>query len=162
MPESELLALLSGMRQGRLRSRTALILLPGSAMGHEPELAARCNIEAVDYAELVCRTQLENSQLLGIDAVSEEERLDKLVSAEGELDCVLLYNTDLILARLGSSDRAQLWAGLRERFPYRPRILFIVLPEESRLLMPQGEERSAWEQSGRIIRWATPDPSASS
>lgn len=158
MLDAAVVELVSLLRSPTLRSRTGILLLAPAQLGGEEELAARLNVEALNYVEVVKAEVPPGSRFLGADAGSEEERLDRIAMAAGKRDCVLIYNVDLILAKLNHSARSRLWSYLRTTFPNRSRALILALPVTASLVQPDGEERESWERTGRIVRGAVPEP----
>jgi hypothetical protein len=158
MIDPALTELVDRLRGPELRCRTGIVLLPPEQVGREEELAARLNIEPVDYVRVVEGDLLPGSRFLGVEAGTEEARLDRLAMATGARDCALVYNADLILSKLNQAARSGVWTFLRTSFPNRQRALVIALPAQATLVQPDGEEREGWVRSGLLVRPASPSP----
>lgn len=139
------------LRSRTLRSRTGVLLLPQGDIGEEQDVAARLNIEALDYAAYVEQSLPDDTRFVDASAEREIARLDAVASGSGDYDCVMVYNLDLILSKLDAPSRHRIWTSLRTNFPYRARALILALPENAQLVQPDGEERAGWEAAGRLV-----------
>ena len=103
---SDLITLLRGYR---LRVRTGLRLLPAQLFGQEPDEAAvgdRCrrSSEAVT-GRTAGKHVLQRPQRRLCDRTAET----KSAARNQGSDCLLVYNFDLLLARLRHDERSEVW-----------------------------------------------------
>lgn len=144
---SDVVALLRGPT---LRVRTGLWLVPPACVGHEVQEAARLGLDANDARRPILDGVKEGQRFLGLDAQRVLAVIDSL-SHEAQLtDCSLVYNLDLLLARLTLADRNHLWDLVFSALPYRPRALFIAMPAGATSLLPKEHQLGAWRQEGRL------------
>ena len=144
---SDLITLLRGYR---LRVRTGLWLLPAQLFGQEPDEAARLGIDAVDLRKQLLDGLPESTCYSGLNAACVIELLDEICSRDQGSDCLLVYNFDLLLARLRHDERSEVWQLLYDGFPHRSRALLIVMPRGANALLPANQALQAWQRDGRL------------
>ena len=144
---SDLITLLRGYR---LRVRTGLWLLPRELLGQEPDEAARLGIDAVDLRQQLLAGLPRDTCYSGLNAACVMELLDDICRREQGSDCVLVYNFDLLLARLRHEERREIWELLCDGFPHRSRALLIVMPRSASALLPANQMLQAWRRDGRL------------
>jgi|GEM_PF-3429376 len=138
------------LRGGVLRSRTAILLLAPSVVGREREVAARLQVDAVTYVDLLLSSAPAGARTLGIAVDREERRLDAVASCEQGADVVLVADFDVALARLTSSERERLWSDLYAHFGHRRRALLLGVPQAARDLQPCEAALADWRRGSRV------------
>lgn len=144
----ELVALLRGPT---LIVRTGLWLAPITVIGQEENEAARLGIDAVDIREPILAALPEGTRFLGLSAARIVEALETICHQPKLSDCILVYNLDLLLARLSGQDRKELWRQLLAGFPHRPRALLLVMPQHAHHLLPTEEVEDNWRRDRRLV-----------
>jgi hypothetical protein len=142
--------LIALLHSPRLRVRTGLWLIPRYLLGQEREEAARLNIDAIDVRQQLLSELPEGTRFSGLNASRLIELLDELCSSDRGTSCLLIYNFDLLLARLTHEERGEVWDDLYQYFSHRSRGLLIVLPEGAAALLPGRDRLKAWRQDGRL------------
>lgn len=137
------------LRGQRYRTRTALWLVPSRVWGHEPEEAARLGIHAADAREPILATLAPDQKWLGLDADRIIAVLESIVATPSHTDCSLVYNFDLLIARLRHQARATLWETIYSRYPHR-RPLLIAMPHGASALLPDERQLDLWRRDGRL------------
>lgn len=140
------------LRQRILRVRTGIMLLPTDMLGHEPELAARLDVGAVDWREWKLDRLSPDSRYLGLSSEVVLRDLQSIVEdAELVGTCLWIYNADLLLAGLRYDERLRFWNFLYSTFkPHRG--LLLSLSTEASNLLPM-EDRKTWENDERLAIW---------
>lgn len=140
------------LRYGGLRVRTALWLLPIQELTNPADKAARLGISWADARQPILNTIVPEQHFLQLGLKELLEALDSLCSDHKATDCLLIANWDLLVAKLGSNDRKEMWEILYSRFPHRPRSLILIIPEDAYDLLPSERQLAAWEKEGRLAR----------
>jgi hypothetical protein len=135
-----------------LRVRVGLWLMPLALLGHEPAEAAQLGLEAVDLRLRLLNELPEGARFTGLTWERVVELIDEIVSTSGARDAVLVYNADLLLARLSYADRRYVWQQLATGLPHRTRGLLVVMPETADELLPLAEQLAVWQQEGLVAR----------
>lgn len=146
---SELVTLLRGRS---LRVRTGLWLMPGRFLGKEEDEAARLGLDALDIRRPILASLPEGARFVGLNAASLVETLDSIGQARSGSDCVLVYNLDLLLARLPRQERLEVWQSLYGAFGNRARALLLTMPASADNLLPTTEMLAAWRRDGRLAQ----------
>lgn len=128
------------IRANVLRIRTGLWLLPNSCVGQERNEAARLMVDAVDISELLIQHLPATSRFSGLNEQRLIELLDEISDLGGHSNCVLVYNFDLLLARLSPQAINNVWQYLFEFMPHRPRALLLTLPAQAIGLLPSEDQ----------------------
>jgi hypothetical protein len=124
--------------------------MPPACVGREVQEAARLGLDANDARRPILDGVKENQRFLGLDAQRVLAAVDTW-SHEAQLtDCSLVYNLDLLLARLTLAERNHLWDLVFSALPHRPRALFITMPAGATALLPKKHQLDAWRQEGRL------------
>lgn len=144
---SELVDLL---QSAKLRVRTGLWLLPPTAVGQEVQEAARLRLDAVDAREPILAAVTEGQRFLGLDELRVLEAINSLSQQNDTTECLVVYNLDLLIARVGVEGRTPLWDLLYSGLPHRPRALLIAMPREATTLLPREDRLEAWRRDGRL------------
>ncbi|MCC6188630.1 MAG: hypothetical protein IT318_06320 [Anaerolineales bacterium] len=140
------------IRSLALRLRVGLWLMPLSSVGHEAAEAARLGVDAVDLRERLLGELPEGARFAGLSWERVVELIDEVISTSGAHDAVLVYNLDLLLARLSYSDRRQAWQHLGSRLPHRTRGLLLVVPDTADELLPPPEQLASWQGEGLVAQ----------
>jgi hypothetical protein len=140
------------LRSRRLRVRTGLWLLKQELLGHEPAEAARLGIAHADLREIALANVPEGSRFARLDSMRVIQFLDDICMGNYDADCVLIYNLDLLLARLKRQERQEVWQDLYVNFPHRPRALLMTMPQDAEALLPPREALTAWRTDGRLAQ----------
>lgn len=142
----EVIALLRGPR---FRVRTALWLTPPDVVGHEPDAAARLGIDAADARRPILDALDPDSRFVGLDPDRIIAALDAIATGPHRTDCALIYNLDLLVARLPHQARDALWDTLYRGFPHR-RALLLTVPRTAEALLPPDSALDQWRRDGRL------------
>jgi hypothetical protein len=145
-----ILELAQTVRSRVLRVRTGLWLTPIHLMGQESGEAARLMAEAVNFQELWLAQLPKDTRFVGITGDKLLEVVDHVVQQTGGNDCALLYNFDLLLAKLTRSGRLQVWRALYGEMPHRNRALIIAMPAVAKDLLPDDDALTHWAQEKRL------------
>ncbi len=137
------------LRSRRDNVRTAIWLAPPRLWGREIDEAAMLGIDPADAREPLLAALLPGQRLLGLDEERILNALDAIAAAPAPTDCSLVYNFDLLVARLGSQARGALWDTLFRGFPKR-RALLIAMPHRAAGLLPAAGRLDNWRREGRL------------
>jgi hypothetical protein len=117
--------------------------------GRERDEAARLGIHAADAREPILATLAPDQKWIGLDADRIIEVLEIIIASPTYTDCSLVYNFDLLIARLGHQARDALWETIYGRYPHR-RPLLIAMPRGASALLPDEEYLDLWRRDGRL------------
>jgi len=145
------------LQSNTLIHRTGIWLMPTSMLGHEPDHAARLNVDAIDIRAPLFKSLPEGTRFLGLSGDKVIQLLDQVCEHTKYTDCILIYNFDLLLARLRQQDRLYIWHQLYNSFPHRKHSLIIVMPEGAEQLLPTGSELRLWNSDKRLASTNTLD-----
>jgi hypothetical protein len=138
------------VRGTRLQCRTAILLLSEQYLGREDTLAARFNLDPVNYAEWRLQKVAPGQCYLGLSKELIVQDLDEICLVKTHTDALLLFNLDIALAYLPYLDRAYVWGFLRDRFRKRRKALVITMPAQANDLLPDESSRLIWQSGGRL------------
>ena len=138
------------VRGGRLDCRTGILLLSARHLGRERELAARLNLDAVDYADWRLNETTPGQRYLGLSKESLVQELDEICLLKSSANALLLYNLDVGLAYLRYLERPYVWNFLRDSFRKRPKALLVAMPAAAEHLLPSEAETVIWHAGGRV------------
>lgn len=130
--------------------RTGLWLLPAGELARLPEYAARLGLDLADIRQPLLRQVMPGQRFLRLGVRELIEALDAICLNEQASDCVLVTNSDLIVARLNYDERKELWDTLYRGFPYRPRAVLLALPRGAAALLPVTQQLEGWRKEGRL------------
>lgn len=147
MKPSELVLFL---RRPGLRVRTGIWLLPPYLVGQEPNEAARLGTIAVDLRCVLLESLPSGARFVPLDTDRILQLLDTISYRKDQGDCVLVYNLDLLLARLTHQQRVDVWQFIFTGFAYRPCALLLSMPATASSLLPAGEILHYWKQGKRL------------
>jgi hypothetical protein len=150
-PPSEVVRLI---RANTLRIRTGLWLLPAVLLGQERNEAARLMVDSVDISEVLFKQLPANSRFIGLTDQKLIELLDKVTEEEGQSDCALVYNVDVLLARLNPQEIKYIWQYLIEFLPHRSRALLITMPASANELLPSEDQINLLARENRLANTA--------
>ena len=92
----------------------------------------------------------EGTQFVSLTPEKLLERLDEIADLPGISDCVLIYNFDLLLARLKQSERKIVWDGIYAFMKHRLRAILICIVETAVDLLPSVNDLDSWSQEDRL------------
>lgn len=142
--------LIATLRGPHMRLRTGLWLAPSNVIGREADAAARLGIEAVDARRPILDGLSPDSRFLGLDPDRIYSALRAIADGPARTDCALVYNLDLLIARLPTQARDALWDTLYRGFPHCPRALLLVIPRAAETLLPRASILDIWRCDGRL------------
>jgi hypothetical protein len=64
---------------------------------------------------------------------------------------VLVYNLDLLLAKLDPARRRDFWDLLYSGLVHLPRRIVLMIPKPALMLLPSGQEMDKWVKNKRIV-----------
>ncbi len=139
------------LKGSSLIHRTGIWLMPVAMLGKEPDHAARLNLDAVDIrAPLLESLPDPEVRFLGLSGDKVLQLLDHICEHAKGSNCILVYNVDLLLARLRMQERIYVWSQLYNAFPHRKRALLIVMPEGADHLLPPRTALKSWNGDKRL------------
>ena len=106
--------------------------MPVNMLGKEPDYAASFNLDAIDIRTELVDALPKGTRFLGLNGDGVLKLLDHVCDSAKGSNCILVYNLDLLLARLRSQERSYIWGQLYNAFPHRKRALLLVMPGGSR------------------------------
>ena len=142
--------LVTRLRGYSLRVRTGLWLLPVQLLQDMPNEGARLGIEAVDCAWYLLAELPTDTRFVGVNSARIIELLDEICLQNQGGDCLLIFNLDLLVARLKQSERHEVWMHLYTSFSHRFRGLLIAMPQGTNALLPGGDWLAAWHRDERL------------
>lgn len=138
------------LRRPGLRVRTGLWLMPRELIGQEQNEAARLGISALDLRNELLTSLPAGARFVPLDNDRVLQLLNTISLRKNQHDCVLIYNLDLLLARLTYQQRNDLWQFAFTGFAYRPCALLLTMPDTARSLLPTQEKLGYWEENRRL------------
>ncbi|GAP17320.1 hypothetical protein [Levilinea saccharolytica] len=147
-PPRELVELLSS---GQLRVATGIWLLPIEYVGKEEEEAYRLGLEPVDLRNRLLQSLEPGTKYASLSADTIFRLVNDVSQEYGDWAGALIYNLDLLLARLNTEERSLIWQDLFAALPHRRRGVLITLPETASNLLPQEEMLNQWRFDNRFI-----------
>ena len=155
MPDESATRLVNHLKSPQLRHRVGILTLPTTWLRREPEVAVRLGVGYVDLRALILSRLEPGRRYLSLGwAEFVSQNLEALVGdTRPDGDCLLVANTDLVLASWGFHERCRFWEFLREGC--RPRwALLLALPTTARRLIAD-DERTNWIRAERFAGWQT-------
>lgn len=144
------LEVVSLLRSNVFRMRTALWLLTPALLGQERNAAARLMVDAVDLRDVLLQQIPEGSRFSRLSDQKITELLDEVSEQEGNSDCAVVYNLDLLLARLTPQEIQSIWQYVFESMPHRSRALLLAMPASATELLPSVELKENLNRQNRI------------
>lgn len=148
---AEVRVLIAFLRRHTLRTRTGLWCMPLDYVGHERDTATHLQIEAFDVRQAIQQQLPEGTRYVRLTLEKTLEALDFVASSEGWMDCVLVYNLDLLLAGLKREERQRVWESLLDGLPYRRRALLLAVPATAVSVLPSERLLQVWQREGRLV-----------
>ena len=136
---------------GQLRVATGLWLLPKGFLGNEADEAHRLDFEPVDLRQRLLESLEPGTKYAGITADRLVILIDEISQEICDWPGALVYNLDLLLARLNSADRELVWNDLLIALPRRTRAILIAMPDTSVQLLPTKEKLDLWRNDNRLF-----------
>ena len=142
--------LVSFLRRPDLRVRTGIWLMPSHLFGQEANEAARLGVMAVDVRGMLLDTIPSGAKFVPLDTDRILQLLNTVSYRKEQGNCVLVYNLDLLLARLTQQQRVDAWQFIFSGFGHRPCALLIGMPATASSLLPAGEMLNYWKEGKRL------------
>lgn len=130
--------------------RVGLWLMPLHLINHELDEAARLWIEPIDISKVFLEQLPKNTSFTGLSYNRLIELIDYIATDYSNTECGLIYNIDILLARLPIIERRRVWGTLLKGFPHRPKALLIGMPENATHLLPLKNELEGWVLDNRL------------
>jgi len=150
MNSSKLEDVIALLRSNKLRVRIGLWLMPMQTLGREKEMAVRLGVDASDARQPILDSLVKGQRYLGLDDSVVLSAIDHIANTNMMTDCSLVYNLDLLLARLTVAERDTFWNQLLQGLPHRPRSLLIGMPVDAQELAPQTNYLESWRRDQRL------------
>ena len=152
MPEVETTSLVEQLRSVELRIRTGLLIVPDSWLGREDDIAASLGTSCQDLCAWVLDRVPRGRKILGIQVEAIIENLTQILNKPELIgSCILVSNSDFLLAGLSYNDRLRFWDFIRCSFR-RERGLLLSFPHEATNLLPIQELKN-WSSLERLAIW---------
>lgn len=142
------------IRANILRIRTGLWLLPATSLGQERNEAARLLVDAIDLRQRLIQHLPADTRFIGLTDQKVIELLDEVAEQEGQSDCALVYNLDLLLSNLKQQDIKNIWLHVIESMPHRSCALLITMPASATDLLPSDEQLVQLAREKRLANTA--------
>ena len=144
------LPVLELLRGPALRVRTGLWLLPPAELDDAPNEAARAGIDTVDLRHALLAELPLGAAFVALDTNHLLELLDQVASRPHAGACALVYNVDLLLARLPVAQRADVWSFVWDGFDHRRSALLLAMPTTAHALLPTTATLEQWRRADRV------------
>ncbi len=145
------LSLVNYLRLGTARTRIGLWRVPLAKLGTEQEIAINLGIQAIDISKSYLERLPDGTKVVKATCSKVIDSIDSIASSVGPSDCVLIFNFDLLLAKLKIEETQQVWIDLFNHLPNRLRAILIMMPETALQLLPSDTLLEKWEKEGRLI-----------
>lgn len=147
MQPSELVTLL---RQ-HMRVRTGLWLISPNLLGDEHNEAVRLGVAAVDIREFLLGKLPADTAFVTLNENRVNQLLELIAGQAHFGNCALVYNLDLLLARLTVLQREDAWNFMLDGMPYRQSALILVMPSTAKSLLPSDNRLGDLAAARRLI-----------
>lgn len=151
MEQTKALKLVDYLRRGTARTRIGLWRVPLAIIGTEREIAINLGIQPIDFSEYYLDRLPHGTKMVKVDSTKVLDSIDSITSSVGPSDCVLIYNFDLLLAKLKVEEIQQVWGDLFNHLPNRLRAILIMVPETAIQQLPSETLLEKWEKEDRLI-----------
>lgn len=151
MAQTEALKIVDYLRRGTARTRIGLWRVPLAIIGTEQEIAINLGIQAIDFGKYYLDRLPHGTKMVKVDSSKVLDSIDSIASSVGPNDCVLIFNFDLMLAKLKIEERQQVWGDLFNHLPNRLRATLIMIPETALQQLPSETLLEKWEKEDRLI-----------
>lgn len=148
MQPSELVALL---RRQILRVRTGLWLISPNLLGDEHNEAVRLGVAGVDMRELLLGELPVDTAFVMLNADRVLQLLGQVAGQSHFGNCALVYNLDLLLARLTVLQRVDAWNSILDGIPHRQSGLILAMPGTAKSLLPSDNRLGDLAAARRLI-----------
>jgi len=149
---SEFVALISS---DRLRVATGLWMVPPNRLDNIVEEAHRNTLHPVDVRERLLFSMEPGTRFASITPDRVIQLLDVISGEKGDWAGALIFNLDLLLARLKSTDIQVVWQDFFTALPHRRQGIIVVMPATAFNLLPSEYQLNYW--CGKEIRIITTD-----
>lgn len=136
----------------QLRVSTGLWLFPLEYIGNEEDEAHRLGIEPIDIRTRLLQSLPEGTRFSGLTPDSIFGLIEKVSQEPGDWPGVMIYNLDLLISRLSSTDQAIIWQDLFTALPHRRRGILLIIPETAENLIPNKAIINELTKENRITR----------
>ncbi len=144
------LSLLERLRDPTLHVRTGLWLVPPADLADVPNEAARVGIDLADMRHALLAKLPPNAHFVALDTNRVLELLDQVASHPRAGGCALVWNVDLLLARLPVAGRADVWSFILNGFSHRRSGLLLAMPATAHALLPTTTAIENWRRTARV------------
>jgi hypothetical protein len=151
MAPNDALSLVKYLRRGTARTRIGLWRVPLAFIGTEQEIAISLGIQAIDISRYYFNKLPTGTKVVKTTSSKVIDSIDSIASSIGPSDCVLIFNFDLLLAKLKIEETQQVWVYLFNHLPNRLRAILIMMPETTLKLLPSDTLIEKWEKEDRLI-----------
>jgi hypothetical protein len=151
MAQTDLETLVEYLRRRTARTHVGLWLMPLNKIGHEAETAVHLGVQALNIGLYIHDKMPPGAEFVRLSAKKVVETLDEVASSNGQSDCVLVYNFDLLISGVKDEERQQIWQDLFNRFPGRARVLLIAIPDTATHLLPSESLLKKWKDDSRLV-----------
>ena len=117
----------------------------------ERELAIRIQAEPLDAAAYFLKNMPDGASFVKLDANRLTDMIHKLANHRGENKNLLVYNIDLLLAKITEGEREFFWSTLSAGLAHSLRNVVLLIPEKAAGLLPEHKEKARWEDQERLI-----------
>lgn len=149
---NDLQVLVDLLTSNQLRVSTGLWLFPLEYIGNEEDEAHRLGIEPIDIRTRLLQSLPEGTRFSGLTPDSILSLIDKVSQEPGDWPGVMIYNLDLLISRLSSTDHAIIWQDLFTALPHRRRGILLTIPETAENLIPTRAIINELTKENRITR----------
>jgi hypothetical protein len=87
---------------------------------------------------------------VGINSDKLLGAIDQVTQQLERSDCVLIYNLDLLLAKITRNERLRVWRAIYSEMPHRTRGLIIAMPAIATDLLPGNDTLTHWAKDKRL------------
>jgi len=152
MSEVGTTSLVEQLRSVELRIRTGILIVPHSWLGQEDDIAAHLGISCQDLCVWILDRVPKGRKTLGIKVEEIIENLTQILNKPELIgSCILVSNSDFLLAGLSYDDRLRFWDFIRCSFR-REKGLLLSFPQEATNLLPIHELKN-WSSLERLAIW---------
>jgi hypothetical protein len=131
--------------------RVGVWFYPLSYAGCEAEEAVRLGAEAVDIREKLLEVLPDGAQFINLSHAKLFGLIHQVVERPGDNECLLIYNLDLLLARLPYAERQEFWLDMLTTMRHRKHAALIAFPETAGEMAPDQDHLARWNQENRIV-----------
>jgi hypothetical protein len=133
-----------------LRCKTGIWLMPQGKVGDEENEAARLGLDAVDIRRVLLENLPEETSYADLSSERVQNLLHQIANRQQGSHCLLIYNLDLLLARLTMDERDAVWRYLKDALPHAKHALLIALPASAGQALLGDEHYRSWHKEDRL------------